>query len=185
MNVLPAKTAFLHKNFRELGFEQKIIFLIHLATALFCFFPWVSYIPLYGETYFSNAFAGPTKIIGAVIFLVSLGVCGIFVAKLFKYKNIKLPVSEETVFIFAGIQQIILLICAWSVLLFISQGGAAEIRFGIIFCLLFQVFGVVSAYLLSRGNKKEEVTSFFHQAEEKIEKQAKILFSKNEKPAKK
>lgn len=186
MKSLPAKTAFLHKNFRELGFELKIIFLAHLATAIFCFFPWVSYVPLYGESHFDNAFGGPTKIIGILIFVISLGIVGLFVAKLFKLKKIGLPIEENIIFIFAGIQQIILIICAWSVLLFISGGyDMSELRFGIIFCLLFQIFGVVAAYLLSRAGKKEEVVSFFHQAEDKIEKQAQNLFEKTEKSMKK
>lgn len=186
MKSLPAKTAFLHKNFRELGFELKIIFLIHLATVIFAFFPWVSYVPLYGETYFDNAFGGPTKIIGLMVFIISLGIVSIFISKLLKLKSIKMPVEEGIIFIFAGIQQIILIICAWSVLLIMGGGyDLSEIRFGIIFSLLFQIFGLVSAYLLNRSGKKEEVVSFFYQAEEKIEKQAQDLFSKVEKSVKK
>ncbi len=182
MKTLPAKTAFLHKNFREMEFEMKIIFLVHLLTIAFCFMPWISYSPLYGDTYFNTAFGGLTKIIGILIFLVSLGICLIFVAELFKSKIIKLPVSKETIFIFAGIQQIILIVCVWSVLMFMGKGyDLSEIRFGIIFCLLFQVFGLVSAYLSSRIEKKDEVVRFFHQAEEKIENKAKTLFSKKEK----
>ena len=188
MKNLPKKTAFLHKNFREMEIELKVVFMAHLLTTFFAFFPWVSYVPLYGSAHFDNAFEGPTKIIGVLIFLVSLGIVGIFVAKLFKSKKINLPVGENIIFIFAGIQQIILIICAWSVLLFMSGGyDLSEIRFGIIFALLFQIFGVVAAYLLSRTEKKEEVISFFHQAEEKIEKQTENLFSikKKEKSDKK
>ena len=63
----------------------------------------------------------------------------------------------------------------------------SQIRFGIIFALLFQVFGVVAAYLSNKSDKKDEVVSFFHQAETKIEKQAENLFAgiKKEKSAKK
>jgi len=188
MKNLPQKTAFLHKNFREMEIELKVVFVAHLLTAVFAFFPWVSYVPLYGSAHFDNAFAGPTKVIGIMIFLISLGIAGIFIAKLFKSKKINLPVEENIIFIFAGIQQIILIICAWSVLLFMSGGyDLSEIRFGIIFALLFQIFGVVAAYLLTRTEKKEEVISFFHQAEEKIDKQAENLFlnNKKEKSAKK
>ncbi len=170
MKALLAKLPFLHKNFRELSLELKIVFLAHLLTLVFCFFPWVSYVPLYGESYFDNAFDGPTKIIGILIFLISLVIVGWFVAKLFKMKNVKLPVKEEVLFIFAGFQQIVLIICAWSVIMLMSGGyDLSEIRFGIIFVLLAQIFGVVAAYLLNKSGKKEEVVSFFHQAEGEIE----------------
>jgi hypothetical protein len=183
---LPAQIPFLHKNFREMSFELKIIFLAHLATIIFCFMPWISYVPLYGNTYFDNAFGGVTKIIGILIFLISLGICLIFIAELFKSKFIKLPVAKDVVFIFAGIQQIILLICTWSVLIFMGKGyDLLEIRFGIIFCLLFQIFGIVASYLLTREKEKKEVVKFFHQAEEKIENKAKTLFSKDDSSTKK
>jgi heme/copper-type cytochrome/quinol oxidase subunit 1 len=186
MKSLPAKTAFLHKNFRDLKFELKLIFFMHLLTVVFCFLPWISYAPLYGSNYYENAFGGSIKLIGLLIFLISLAICVIFIDKLFKTKKIKLPVSENTIFVFAGIQQIILIVCAWSVLLFMSGGfDLLETRFGIVFCLLFQIFGVVTAYLLTREKEKNEVINFFHQTEEKIEKEAKDLFSKVEKSVKK
>jgi len=186
MKVFFAKLPFLQKNFRELSLELKIIFLAHLATLIFCFFPWVSYIPLYGDSHFDNAFDGPTKIMGIMIFLISLAIMTIFVAKLFKIKKFKLPVAENILFIFAGFQQIILIICAWSVILFMSGGyDLSEIRFGIILTLLAQVFGLVAAYLSTRFAQKKEVVSFFHQAEEKVEEQVGNLFNKTENPAKK
>ena len=182
MKSFPAKTAFLHKNFREMGLEMKTVFLAHLLTVVFCFMPWVGYTPLYGSGYLENAFSGATKFIGIFIFLISLAICSIFFAKLFKIKIKKLPVEEDLIFIFAGFQQIILIICAWSVLFFMGNGyDSLEIRFGIIFCLLFQVFALVGAFLLKRGTKKEEVIGFFHQTEERISSNAKTLFSNEKK----
>ncbi len=186
MKSLPTKTAFLHKNFRDLKFELKVVFLMHLLTVVFCFMPWVSYSPLYGSSYYENAFGGTIKLMGVLIFLISLAVCFIFADKLFKTKKIKLPVAENLIFIFAGIQQIILIVCAWSVLMFMSGGfNLMETRFGIIFCLFFQIFGVVAAYLLTRDKQRKEVVDFFHQAEKKIEKQAHNLFNKTENTTKK
>lgn len=181
MKTLPAKTAFLHKNFREMGFELKVIFMSHILTAVCCFMPWISYVPLYGDAYFDNGFGGPTKVMGMMIFLIALIISFLFLSKLFKSKSVRLPVEEEIVFIFGGVLQIILIICAWSVLLFMGSGyDVSEIRFGLFFCLLLQIFGLVAAFLLQRGNKKEEVVNFFHQAEEKVEAKVKDLFSHRE-----
>ncbi len=188
MKFILTKIPFIHKNFRDLKMELKVVFGSHFLTAISCFLPWVSYEPLYGESYFDNAFNGPIKLIGFLIFLISLVIIIIFVDKLLKTKKIKLPISENIIFIFAGFQQIILIICAWSVLLFLGGGfNSLQTRFGIIFSLLFQIFGLVSAYLLTRDKKKEAVISFFHQAEKKLDQGTQSLFGENKtkNPAKK
>ena len=153
MKSINLRTAFLHKNFRDMGFEMKLVFLMHLATIAFCFMPWISYLPLYGSSYFDNAFNGPTSIIGSIIFLISLAICTLFAVKLLKFKKLTLPVDENIVFLVAGIQQIILIICVWSVLLLIGSGNLSEIRFGISFCLFFS--NVRSSCLLFTNSREK------------------------------
>ncbi len=156
------KYAFLAKNFNNLSFEQRVVFLAHAGTALFCFFPWLSIEPLYDEPYWHSAFGGSGALIGAFVFLVSLGVSIFFADKLFESKKISLPFPENSLFFVAGIEQVIFLILAWSVLLSgASDFESSEIRFGISLSFLAQAAGIVAAYLQIQKDKVRATQEFF------------------------
>lgn len=159
--------AFVQKNFRTLDFESKTILLSHAATLLACFFPWASHEPLYGETEWLNAFSGASWMIGALVFLLSLFAIFMFADELFERHRIKFKISHNAILGILSFQEILLLICAWSVLHAVGrQYSGSQIRFGLVFCLLLQVVALVSVYLQSRAIKKENVLQFFqHPAE--------------------
>ncbi len=152
----------MYRNFKKFSLEEKVIIFSHLATILFCFFPWTSHEPLYGEPYTQNAFGGPTMIIGFFVFLISLVVSFFWLNKLLNKKWWPLRVSENKFLWVAGWQQLLLLFCATSVLLMIGRGyESSEIRMGISFCFIAQVAGLTATFLRSRDAKKNEVMSFF------------------------
>ncbi len=162
------KYAFLHKNFRNLSFEKKTIFLSHFLTIIFCFFPWFSATPIYGEDYFYNAFKGPSFLIGFFIFIISFIIVLLFVDRLLEKQKIKLPISESLLYGVAGIQQIILLILAWSVLVSMGidkEGGT--IRFGIFLVFIVQISGLVATFLFFQLESQKNVKSFFRHPNEK------------------
>lgn len=154
--------AFFYRNFRKLGFESKTILIAHLLTVIFCFFPWAWIEPSFGPPLFYSAFSGPAGLIGAFIFLISLTVVVIFADQLFESHRLKFRVSENAVFLTAGVQQLIFLVLAWSVLMSVGRGFENfEIRFGIFGSFMMQIVGLVAVYLQSQQDKKEKVQSFF------------------------
>jgi len=177
------KYAFLARNFNNLSFEQRVVFLAHAGTALFCFFPWLSIEPLYDEPYWHSAFGGPGALVGTFVFLLSLGVTLFFADKLFESKRISLPWSENSFFMVAGIEQMIFLVLAWSVLLSgASDFESSEIRFGISAAFLAQAAGIVATYLQIQKDKARAARGFFelprkhslphqHEEREEVEKE--------------
>lgn len=156
------KYAFLVKNFKNLSFEQRVIFLAHVGTALFCFFPWLSIEPLYDDPYWHSAFGGAGALVGAFVFLLSLGVVLYFADKILDSKRISLPFSENTLFLVAGIEQLIFLVLAWSVLVSGASGfESSEIRFGISLAFLAQAAGIMATYLQIQKEKNKTARNFF------------------------
>ncbi len=156
------KYAFLHKNFRELTFEKKVIFFSHFVTLVVCFFPWFEADPAYEATFFYNAFQGPGFLIGAFIFLISLIIVLLYLDRLFEKEVVKLPFSENTLYFAAGAQQVLLLVLIWSVL--ISTGkdfGDHEIRFGIFIAFIAQISGLVATFLNYQLDRQHEAKKFF------------------------
>ncbi len=158
------KLAFMRKNFKDLSFEMRVIFLAHSATVLFCFFPWISVEPLYDSPYWNSGFFGPSGLIGLFIFLFSVVVVGVFLDKLWETKRIKLPFPEQQFFVGVGAQQVLLIVLAWSVLISVSRDfEVSAVRFGIFIALLSQIIGLVAAYLHAQKNKKQRAMDFFQQ----------------------
>lgn len=168
------KYAYLNRNFKKLSFEERVIFLSHAATALFCFFPWISVEPLYDEPYWNSAFSGPGALIGAFIFGVSLLVALFFLDQIMETKRVNLPFASRYLFYGAGAEQLIFLVLSWSVLMSVTRDfESSEIRFGIFACLLAQVVGLVSAYLYAQAEQKKKAKSFFqHPASSETQKVA-------------
>lgn len=160
------KLAFLHKNFSSLSLEHKVICLVHGATLLLAFFPWYSETPAYGDALWRTAFQGPSFLIGTSIFLLSLLVIIYFVDILWERKkfNIRLPI--DPIFLAIGAQQLLLIVLAWSVLEHTaSQSYSAEIRFGVFLVFLLQFAGLISSILSIKGNRKQQVRTFFQHPE--------------------
>jgi len=177
----------MRKNFRTLSFEMRIIFVAHALTVLFCFLPWISVEPLYDAPYWNSGFFGPSGLIGLFIFLFSLSVVAVFLDKLWETRRIKLPFSEKQFFLGIGIEQVLLIVLAWSVLISISRDfEVSEVRFGIFVTLLSQVVGLVAAQLHAQKDKKQQAMAFFQHPHKhppkKTEKPEKLggLFNKEE-----
>jgi len=162
------KYAFLHRNFKRLSLEQRVIFVCHALTVAFCFFPWISIEPIYLEdAYWNSAFSGRGALIGFFIFMLSLSVMLYFLDLIFESKRIKIPFAADKFFLTVGIEQIIFLILAWSVLMPMSQDfEASEIRFGFFASFFAQIVGLVGSYLYSCGDKKRVVRDFFQPVEQ-------------------
>ncbi len=162
------KYAFLHKNFRNLSFEIKTIFLSHFLTIISCFLPWYSSSSPYGEDVFYNAFKGPSFLIGFFIFVISFVIVILFIDRLLEKQKVKLPISEIALYGGAGVQQIILLILAWSVLVSVginTEGG--NVRFGIFFIFIVQIAGLVATFLFYQIESQKNVKKFFQHPNEK------------------
>ncbi|MCF7917472.1 hypothetical protein K9L27_00470 [Candidatus Gracilibacteria bacterium] len=160
------KYAYLLRNFKKLSFEERVIFLSHAATILFCFFPWISIEPLYDDPYWNSAFSGAGALIGAFIFLTSLLVALFFVDKILETKRILISFPETYIFYATGIEQLIFLILSWSVLISVTRDfESSEIRFGIFACFLVQIAGLSATYLLAQNNQQKKAREFFHHPE--------------------
>ncbi len=157
------KHAFIHKNFRNLSFEKKTIFLSHLLTLVFCFFPWFYATDSYDGPFWYSAFGGPSFLIGFLIFLISFVIVILFIDRLLEKETVKLPFSENTLYFAAGAQQILLIILAWSVL---SSKGTEfadyEIRFGIFLVFVAQVSGLVATFLNAQLEAQHKARNFFN-----------------------
>lgn len=174
------KHAYLHKNFRNLSFEKKLIFLSHAFTLIFCFFPWFSASPVYIDEFFYNAFEGPTYLIGMLVFLISFLIFLLFLDRLFEKQKVTLSFSENILYFVCGAQQILLLVLAWSVLMVIGREFENhEIRFGISVIFILQVIGLVATFLNYQINQQKKVKQFFKHPNKKEDenKEAKNLFS--------
>ena len=154
-------SAFL-QNARRLSFEEQVLLGAHVTTAFSCFLPWVSYDPLYGPSNYQNAFSGATWLIGTLIFLASMAVMALFVDRLLDKHVLRKLLPEDPLLKGGSIFSIILLICAWSVIINIGQGYAGvELRFGLALCLISQVSALVSLWLRNKSEKKSEAEEFF------------------------
>ena len=161
-NFKTNQLAFLRKNFNTLSFEMRVIFLAHAATALFCFLPWISVEPLYESPYWNSGFFGPSGLIGLFIFLFSIAIVIMFLDKLLETKRVKLPFPEEYFFFGVGVEQMLLLVLAWSVLISVSRDfEVSELRFGIFVAILSQIVGLVATSLQMKKDKKQRVMDFF------------------------
>lgn len=160
--------AFLHKNFRELNFEKKVIVLSHLLTLVFCLFPWFEGDGTYDPKITYNAFQGPGFLIGVCIFLISFIIVLYFFDRLFESERVELPISENTLFFGASLQQLLLIILAWSVLIVASRDFADHaIRFGLFLVFVTQVTALVATFLNFQLEKQTQARSFFQHPETK------------------
>lgn len=160
--------AFLHKNFRELNFEKRVIFVSHLLTLLFCFFPWFEGDGTYDPKITYMAVQGPGFLIGVFIFLISFVVVLYFLDRLFESERVELPISENTLFFCASLQQLLLIILAWSVLLVTARDFADHaIRFGIFLVFVTQVTALVATFLNFQLEKQNQARSFFQHPDNK------------------
>lgn len=150
------------RNFRNLDMEEKLIFSSHAATIFLCFFPWIALTPVYGVAETFNAFSGPTKLMGWLIFLLSLVGIAFFADKILQKKWLKFSIPNELILGFGSFQQVILLICIWSVLVQYGQGFEnSEILFGLFLCFFAQVLALAATHLLMKKGKKKAVEDFF------------------------
>jgi len=155
--------AFLHKNFRELNFEKRVIFVCHLLTLAFCWFPWFeARLGDYSEPFDYHAFQGPGFLIGVFIFLISLFMIVYFLDRLFESERVQLPISENALFFGSSLLQILLIVLAWSVLFAIGKDYAeGSIRFGIFLVFVSQIAALVATFLNFQLGRQQQVRSFF------------------------
>lgn len=161
------KHAFIHRNFRNLSFEKKVIFMSHFLTLIFCFFPWFYADDNYLE-FHNNAFQGPIFLMGVFIFLISFVIVMLFIDRLLEKETIKLPFAEASLYFFAGAQQIFTLVLAWSVLEVVGRGFENHtISFGIFLVLIAQVSGLVATFLFAQLEAQKSARGFFNHPNEK------------------
>ncbi len=175
--------AFVHKNFRSLSFETRVVLMANLATTVFCFFPWLSVNPNYGEKFFLNAFSGPGFLIGTLILLVSVSIVVIFLDKICETRKIKLPFSETNLLSVATIQQLVFIVLAWSVLFSVGRSYEnASIRFGIFAIFLSQITSAVALYLQRKNETQKTARDFLQHPKVPKEKKpvGQIDFLKND-----
>jgi len=164
--------AFLHKNFRELNFEKKVIFISHVLTMVFCAFPWFEADPAYDAKFTYNAIQGPGFLIGFFIFLISFVIALYFLDRLFESERVELPIPENALFFGASIQQLLLIVLAWSVLFATGKDfGEHAIRFGIFLAFVSQVAALVGAFLNSQLDRQRQAQSFFQNPHHKNDHQ--------------
>lgn len=160
------KYAYVHKNLRELNFEEQVIFGSHVLTILACFAPWFAATPAYETVFWYTGFGGPGFLIGICVFLISLGISFTFVDRLLEKNSIKLPFKWNYLYAAAGIQQIFLIILIWSVLIAIGSSYADHsLRFGIFMAFAVQVCGLVATFLNFQLDKQKEAKAFFQHPE--------------------
>jgi hypothetical protein len=160
------KHAYIHKNLRELNFESQVILGCHFLTLLACFMPWFAATPAYEQVFWYNSFKGPGFMIGTVIFIISLLVVVTFLDRILERNVIKLPFSRNYVYLFAGVQQIFLIVLMWSVLMATGSNYADHsLRFGIFMAFAVQVCGLVATFLNFQLEKQKQAQSFFQHPE--------------------
>jgi len=158
-------TAFLLRNLKNLSFEEKVVFGSHGVTILFCLFPWMSFAPIYGDLESYNAFQGPARLMGWLIFLMSLMAIASFVDQIMQKKWLQFSISNNTILGFLAFQEIILLVCSWSVLVYFGGNfEESQARFALFGCLFAQVLALVFTYLEVQKDKKQAVQDFFQPA---------------------
>ena len=154
--------AFLHKNFRELNLEKRVIFIAHILTMLFCFFPWFEADSQYVATFTYNAFTGTHFLIGCCIFLISLLITIYFLDRILESERVTLPISQKALFFGASIQQILLIILAWSVIVAAGRDfGEHAVRFGIFLAFVSQIAALVATFLNAQLDRQQQARSFF------------------------
>ncbi|PID70727.1 hypothetical protein CSB37_01425 [bacterium DOLZORAL124_38_8] len=154
---------FLRKNFRNMRFEEQIIFLAQLVTLLGCFLPWVSVKPtVFGQPYYYTAFSGTTSVLGFFVFFMSSIVTVFFLEKIWQKKWIKIPIKTQTILHSANIQSLILLVSAWSVFMQIEKAtSVVSTSFGWFLCFFAQIATIVAHFLATQNYKKQTVEDFF------------------------
>jgi len=154
--------AFLHKNFRELNLEKRVIFIAHFLTMIFCFFPWFEADSEYVATFTYNAFSGAHFLLGSCIFVISLLITIYFLDRMFESEKVPLPISQNTLFFGASLQQILLIVLAWSVIVATGKDfGEHAVRFGIFLAFVAQIAALVATFLNAQLDRQQQARSFF------------------------
>lgn len=157
--------AFVHKNFRELNFEKKVIFLCHVLLIVFLFTPWLSEDTDHSPLEFLMAFNYITWLIALIMFVISFLVVAYFIDRLIESERVKLPITENTFFYITAAQQLLLIIIAWSVLSAFGKTSIdyvdSSMRFGIFLAFVTQVTALVATFLNSQLDKQTQARSFF------------------------
>ncbi len=165
INKIDFKWAFLLKNFRNLSFEWKIVFLASLATVIACVLPWVALTGEYLTMDYYSAFGGETRIIGVLIFFLSLANVYYFIDKIFDLKKFDQlrkrwdGFSENYFFAISAGEQILLLMIAWSIIKRISVNY--DIAFGFFIAFFAQIILLAAAMLAIKDKKHQKAKSFF------------------------
>lgn len=158
--------AYIHKNLRELNFESQVILGCHVLTMAACFMPWFAARPAYDDFFWYSSFRGPGFLMGIMIFLISLSVVILFLDRILERNVIKLPFNANYVYLFAGAQQIFLIVLMWSVLLATGNSYTEHtLRFGIFMAFTVQICGLVATFLNFQLEKQKEAKSFFQHPE--------------------
>ena len=164
------RLAFVHKNFRELNFEERAIFVLSFTTLISSYFPWFSYPGNDGHV-FQNIFQGETFLLGILIFLSSLVIFLFFLGKIFElkiYKKLRKAINKDQFFLektllVLAIQQLVLIILLWSIKIsLIEFYPYAIFRFGISLAFVSQLANVLICSLLLKKNQQINIKKIFN-----------------------
>lgn len=157
------KYAFLAKNYREINFEKKVIFWMHILTIVSCLMPWLEFEDSFGGPInIYNAFNGYHYLLGLFLCALSLIILLLFIDRFFEKNSIKLPFSENLLYAGVSLQQFFIIIMMWSVAsVTISAYADSSIRFGIFMALVAQISALVATFLNHQLEKQEDARSFF------------------------
>lgn len=157
--------AFLARNYRNLNFEKKVIFTMHVATVIACILPWAEFKSVYDDPIIiQNAFGGYHALMGIILAGLSIAIILLFIDRLFEKNAIKLPFSESYLYGGVSLQQAFIIIMIWSVLAKATNDYTdASLRFGIYFALICQVSALVATFLNYQIERTQTAQSFFQQ----------------------
>ena len=110
--------------------------------------------------------------IGFIIALISFVIGLYFLDRLFESERVDLPISENALFFGTSLQQLLLIVLAWSVLAFIGREySQSAIRFGIFFAFIAQVTALVATFLNAQLDRQRQAQSFFNNPHQKNDHQ--------------
>jgi len=153
----------------SLDIEERIINCSAIMASISVFLPWASGYML-GSDYISySGFGFYTSFIGIAVFTIGLYMALITLVPLFRGTNIVKKQNREKIRLFCGIQIVVLVLSALSVLMRVTfQFSRIEIRFGIFTALISGIAAAFYSFLKFQEQRKTYVEEIFHQVSDPV-----------------
>ena len=169
------------RTLRHLEIEEKILNLAALVAVLGVFMPWFGG-EWFGEPTVWTGFQFYTSFVGLLVFLSHIFILLLTVLPMMGHHIIR-PSLRDRIRMLVGLECVLILIIAWSVLTNIAFDRVhMEIRFGIYLSLVGSIIVSLYAFLRVQQQKKQNVQDFFHYGEGPDQKQRSVHQQKLEIP---